>query len=103
MSSVKFPPEMIIQLEKSILEGQSAQKFSQCCYPWVNDRILKAIEEKAMIILRTSKTDEERIEAKQLSLVAVELRRIVDGLINQGKGAQEQLTEISTQEGENAT
>ena len=100
MSPVSIQTEEMEKHGAQIREGSQASKFKECCFPWVDKTILNAMEEKAMKLLRSSTTDEERIEAKQLSLAAHEFRRVVEGLIGNAKASKQILTEISTQEGE---
>lgn len=104
--SLNFPDEDIRALEVQSREGERARNFLLSeWYAWIDSTILKAMEDRAMLVLRSSKSDEQRIEAKQMSLAADQFRRMIDGLIKQGEGARETLKEISTQkeEGEDGT
>lgn len=101
--SLNFPTEEIISYKESVSIGIKAMEIKESPqWQWVKTNILGALFDRAVIVLRNAKTDEERMKAQQMFLASHEPEEILMRLINEGQAAQLALQEISnpTKEGE---
>lgn len=65
-------------------------------WEWVCTNILDAMEERAMNKLHNAKTDLDRLQAQQMLLASRDPRFVFREIINQARGAAEELSQIST-------
>lgn len=80
------------QLKAQAVEGGKAKDFlASDSYQWLDNFILKALEDEAMETLRKSKTEEDRVKAQQMLLAANKPREILNRLVTQGDAAKLQL------------
>jgi hypothetical protein len=97
MSLLNFPQDSVVKLERTAELGGKTKDFKASgWWDWFNETILMSIEHKALMTLRTAKSEQDRMMAQQMSVVPHEIRRVVNGLVTQGEGAVEQLKTIST-------
>ena len=75
--------------------GARAKEISQGAdWAWLEEFVLKAIEDEAVMVLRNSRSEEDRVKAQQMFLAAEKPRKILEGLISQGDAARAALAEL---------
>lgn len=80
------------QLKAQAIEGGKAKDFlTSDSYQWLDNFILKALEDEAMETLKKAKTEEDRVRAQQMLLAANKPREILNKLVTQGDAAKLQL------------
>lgn len=93
---MNFPDQEIRNLELHALHGDRARKVRDGVdWKWLQEFIFGALQDEAIMTLRNSRTDEDRVKAQQMFLACEKPKKQLDFLISQGDAAVASLKEIA--------
>lgn len=102
-NSVQFDtPEIQLYNNKVMRGGKAEDILISQEWQWLKENIFGLMEKDALTLLKTCRTDADRLLAQQMYRAAIEPQEQMDQYVREGQAAKEILKQISNpEEGEN--